>query len=94
MSLAVPGQTPLSSAGYESNVFPGKQDQMDQVGKMIKEKGFIPEALVDSETTWFYKYVPQFTFFSIVLVLAQAETNHIILFILLFSPFPFKIIQK
>jgi glutamate dehydrogenase len=51
--------SPLSlssdESGYVSTHFAGKDDQMLKVYSFIKEKGFIPEELVDSEVAWFYK---------------------------------------
>jgi hypothetical protein len=41
-------------AGYQSNVFPGKQDQMKLVSAYVLEKGFIPKELIENEVSWFY----------------------------------------
>lgn len=46
--------TPVREAGYERNVFPGKAEQTAMVCSIIKEKGFIPQMLVDNEVNWFY----------------------------------------
>ena len=40
--------------GYVENVFEGKAEQMIKVANYIKEKGFIPESLVENEVAWFY----------------------------------------
>lgn len=47
----------ICSEGYSENEFQGKADQMEQVVAYIKEKGFLPESLVENEVTWFYKYL-------------------------------------
>lgn len=40
--------------GYVENIFEGKADQMIRVANYIKEKGFIPEPLIENEVAWFY----------------------------------------
>jgi glutamate dehydrogenase len=42
------------AAGYSSNVFHGKNEQMIQVSSYVAEKGFIPKELVENEVSWFY----------------------------------------
>ncbi len=43
------------TAGYASNVFIGKEDQLKNVCKLVQEKGFIPKELVVPEVNWFYQ---------------------------------------
>ncbi len=40
--------------GYADNTFTGKAQQMEQVVTFIAEKGFIPEALIETEVAWLY----------------------------------------
>ncbi|KAJ3021767.1 NAD-dependent glutamate dehydrogenase [Thoreauomyces humboldtii] len=65
-SLSVPGAkpaAPISSAaglanaasdGYASNVFAGKQEQLQKVCAYVEDKGFVPKELVSNEVSWFY----------------------------------------
>ena len=43
--------------GYQQTVFKDKSKQMQQVGESIKEKGYLPSDLVDSEVSWFYGHL-------------------------------------
>lgn len=43
-----------SSDGYSDNLFDGKAEQMGKVVDYIADKGFIPEALIETEVAWFY----------------------------------------
>lgn len=43
--------------GYAINHFEGKQEQLENVCKFVREKGFLPADLVEAEVTWFYQYV-------------------------------------
>ena len=43
--------------GYQETVFKDKSKQMQQVGQLIKEKGYLPAELVDSEVSWFYGHL-------------------------------------
>ncbi|KAJ3183114.1 NAD-dependent glutamate dehydrogenase [Geranomyces variabilis] len=62
MSLLVPGAkpapasvaSPTATDGYASNVFAGKQEQLQKVCSYVEEKGFIPKELVLNEVSWFY----------------------------------------
>jgi len=56
--LAVNGQDNefICSEGYSENMFEGKEEQMEEVVKYIKEKGFLPESLIENEVAWFFKY--------------------------------------
>ncbi|CAO3633202.1 unnamed protein product [Cunninghamella blakesleeana] len=40
--------------GYNTNVFPGKQEQMVQVCAHLEKIGFIPTSFLQNEVTWFY----------------------------------------
>ncbi|KAI8341466.1 Glutamate/Leucine/Phenylalanine/Valine dehydrogenase-domain-containing protein [Chlamydoabsidia padenii] len=40
--------------GYNANVFPGKQEQMIQVGAHLETTGFIPSPFLQNEVNWFY----------------------------------------
>ncbi|KAJ3318608.1 NAD-dependent glutamate dehydrogenase, partial [Gonapodya sp. JEL0774] len=42
------------SMGYHTHRFSAKNAQMERVAKLLKEKGFIPQDLVDPEVQWFY----------------------------------------
>jgi glutamate dehydrogenase len=44
----------VSSQDYNSLVFDGKNAQQAEVAEIIKSKGFVPEALVENEVSWFY----------------------------------------
>lgn len=59
-------------AGYERNVFAGKSAQMTDVARFIKEKGFMPEAIVDPEVNWFYKYA---TLPSLAILMTDMESR-------------------
>ncbi|KAF2773618.1 NAD-dependent glutamate dehydrogenase [Teratosphaeria nubilosa] len=58
--LSVPGGTPQyhvlheTGSGYVAPKFEGKQEQQDEVIRLVDDKGFIPEELVESEVKWFY----------------------------------------
>ena len=43
-----------STDGYTSNIFPGKDEQMEMVAEIIARLGFIPKDLVRNEVLWFY----------------------------------------
>ncbi|KAF6824460.1 nad-specific glutamate dehydrogenase [Colletotrichum musicola] len=43
-----------ATVGYIAPAFVGKSEQMDQVREIIKTNGWIPEALVDEQVSWFY----------------------------------------
>ncbi|ODV87255.1 hypothetical protein CANARDRAFT_194948 [[Candida] arabinofermentans NRRL YB-2248] len=45
----------LESTGYKSTTFSGKKKQMSEVMDELDKLGFIPEAIIESETTWFYE---------------------------------------
>lgn len=45
----------MCSEGYAENEFEGKGEQMDEVVTFIKTKGFLPNSLVETEVSWFYK---------------------------------------
>lgn len=48
---------PLSNPvadGYVASEFPGKREQLDAVCALLKEQGFIPQELIENETSWFY----------------------------------------
>ncbi|KAI5303891.1 NAD-dependent glutamate dehydrogenase [Ascosphaera pollenicola] len=40
--------------GYVAATFEGKAAQMDEVRRILEEKGFIPDQFIDHETRWFY----------------------------------------
>ncbi|KXS12524.1 NAD-dependent glutamate dehydrogenase [Gonapodya prolifera JEL478] len=42
------------STGYHAHRFSDKNAQMERVAALLKEKGFIPQELVDPEVQWFY----------------------------------------
>ncbi|KAF1985837.1 glutamate/leucine/phenylalanine/valine dehydrogenase [Aulographum hederae CBS 113979] len=57
--LSVPGRpNPRilheKDSGYVAPKFEGKEKQMEEVMDLVDEQGFIPEALVEAETKWFY----------------------------------------
>jgi glutamate dehydrogenase len=41
-------------SGYNSNVFPGKEEQMVSVCEFLSGIGFLPKDLVQNEVSWFY----------------------------------------
>ncbi|KAK1490663.1 NAD-specific glutamate dehydrogenase [Colletotrichum tamarilloi] len=43
-----------ATVGYIAPTFVGKQEQMEQVKELIKSNGWIPEALIEEQVTWFY----------------------------------------
>jgi len=45
----------MNESGYNSNVFTGKAEQMKSVSIYVKEKGFLPSEVVESEVNWFYQ---------------------------------------
>lgn len=51
--LLPPGQR-QDDAGYNSTIFSGKQEQLEQVVEYVKSKGFLPSDLVYNEVSWFY----------------------------------------
>ncbi|KAI8141644.1 Glutamate/Leucine/Phenylalanine/Valine dehydrogenase-domain-containing protein [Fennellomyces sp. T-0311] len=46
--------TTVDDGGYNANVFAGKNEQMVQVCEYLAKSGFLPEALVQNEVSWFY----------------------------------------
>ena len=44
-----------NNAGYTEPVFEGKAEQANQVKAMLRERGFLPPDLSDSEVDWFYQ---------------------------------------
>lgn len=44
-----------NASGYVPTPFPGKEKQFDLVLDELDRAGFIPEALIESETRWFYE---------------------------------------
>lgn len=46
----IPGQ----DEGYSKFTFSGKKAQAEQVEKVVKDKGFLPESLVHNEVAWFF----------------------------------------
>jgi len=54
LKSATPDQMASPSEGYQTTVFSGKEKQMDEVATVVRNKGFMPEALVAREVSWFY----------------------------------------
>lgn len=57
--LSVPGHPDSSryidaGPGYKAAPFEGKEKQLDSVIRDLEAKGFIPNALIENETLWFY----------------------------------------
>ena len=46
--------TTVDDGGYNANVFAGKNEQMVQVCEYLEKSGFLPQALVQNEVSWFY----------------------------------------
>ncbi|KAJ9063692.1 NAD-dependent glutamate dehydrogenase [Entomophthora muscae] len=48
-----PASNPATD-GYVASEFAGKNEQLDAVCSLLKEQGFIPQNLIETEASWFY----------------------------------------